>query len=601
MRKLLFIGLLLLSLELIAQQDDYTLAMAYYKGKEYAKAADLFLKLYKSRKSKYYFVYYVKSMVQSEQYEQAKKEIKRQIRRQKSEAYKFYVDLGYVYDMQGDSVNAKKYYELALSDMPPNDFAVKQLASSFMYYNKFSWAEKVYLEGERITGRAYTKELANVYAFMRDYDKMIEKYLDYMMTKSSRFGEVKNIFAAYLKNDPQEKFATTLEKILIKRIQKDDNYYYEKMLVWLYLQKNRFFDAYVSAKVLAKKFSDNGFALYDVGRSALNAQDYETARKCFQAVVDLGRGRPFYWRARYGLLDVLYKQVENNQITSEEEIQNLENQYINIIDELGINSKTVDILRNLAHLEAFYLHKPQQALQYLNQAISIPRLETDYKASFLLEKGDVLLTMNRIYDAILVFARVEENFKASVYADQAAFKKAKCYFYLGQFDWAKSQFDVLKGSTSKLIANDAIYYSFFISENLGDDSLHKALKIYAKADLYYFARKLDSALLLIDTLLKLYPQDPITDDAYFLRYKIFYAKARYEEAAKSLEYIVQNYPGEILTDKSLFYLAQLFENQFNDKKQAVEYYKQIIFQYKSSFYVDIARKKYRQLISHTDR
>jgi hypothetical protein len=50
--------------------------------------------------------------------------------------------------------------------------------------------------------------------------------------------------------------------------------------------------------------------------------------------------------------------------------------------------------------------------------------------------------------------------------DEVKLKKARLGYYLGNFSWAKAQLDVLKTSTSKLTANDAIELSLFISNNL---------------------------------------------------------------------------------------------------------------------------------------
>ena len=48
---------------------------------------------------------------------------------------------------------------------------------------------------------------------------------------------------------------------------------------------------------------------------------------------------------------------------------------------------------------------------------------------------------------------------------EAKLKKAMLAYYAGDLLWAKAQFDVLKGATSKLISNDAIQMSHFIHMN----------------------------------------------------------------------------------------------------------------------------------------
>ena len=59
---------------------------------------------------------------------------------------------------------------------------------------------------------------------------------------------------------------------------------------------------------------------------------------------------------------------------------------------------------------------------------------------------------------------------------------AQTSFYKGDFDWALTQLKVLRGSTSQLIANDAMQLSLLISDNSLEDSTQTALKKYARAD-----------------------------------------------------------------------------------------------------------------------
>ena len=59
-------------------------------------------------------------------------------------------------------------------------------------------------------------------------------------------------------------------------------------------------------------------------------------------------------------------------------------------------------------------------------------------------------------------------------------------YYKGEFEWAQDQLDILKGSTSELISNDAIDLSVFILEHYALDTSAKPMQLFAKADLLTF-------------------------------------------------------------------------------------------------------------------
>jgi TolA-binding protein len=154
---------------------------------------------------------------------------------------------------------------------------------------------------------------------------------------------------------------------------------------------------------------------------------------------------------------------------------------------------------------------------------------------------------------------------------------------------------VLKGSTSKLIANDALELSTFITDNLGLDTIKAPLRMYATAELYLFQHKYDEAYSLLDTILSRYPKHSLTDDIYFKQAEIRLKEENYFEAATLLENVVELDPSDILADEALFKLAKLYDNQLQDKERAKELYKRLILEYNDSIYAVHARKRFRAL------
>ena len=73
---------------------------------------------------------------------------------------------------------------------------------------------------------------------------------------------------------------------------------------------------------------------------------------------------------------------------------------------------------------------------------------------------------NNIWEASLMYMQIEKEFKNDPLGHLAKFKNAQVYYFSGEYDWCQAQLDILKASTSKLIANDALELSVLITDNL---------------------------------------------------------------------------------------------------------------------------------------
>ncbi|MCX6225482.1 MAG: hypothetical protein NTV01_12165 [Bacteroidia bacterium] len=95
----------------------------------------------------------------------------------------------------------------------------------------------------------------------------------------------------------------------------------------------------------------------------------------------------------------------------------------------------------------------------------------------------------------------------------ARYRKAQLSWFTGNYKWALAQLDILKGSTSKPNANDAMELSILIRENISDkDSTQSILLKLANADYLIFMHKNDDALIILDSIINGTPDDPALDD-----------------------------------------------------------------------------------------
>jgi tetratricopeptide (TPR) repeat protein len=209
--------------------------------------------------------------------------------------------------------------------------------------------------------------------------------------------------------------------------------------------------------------------------------------------------------------------------------------------------------------------------------------------------GDILLITNEEWDAILLYSQVEKSFKENPIGHQAKYNRAKVSYYQGQFDWAQAQLDVLKASTTKLISNNAMKLSLFITDNLGLDTSAMAMNMFAKADLLGFQNKLDESMNLLDSMLSIFPGHTLTDDIIFKKADIHIKRKEYTKAAALYEKVATDFSYDILADDALFSWADLLENKLNDKEKAMEIFEKIVLDYSDSIFTTEARKRFRNL------
>ena len=264
---------------------------------------------------------------------------------------------------------------------------------------------------------------------------------------------------------------------------------------------------------------------------------------------------------------------------------------------------------------AFYVNKPQEAIDLLNQAMNNTR-DAKEKNQYKIDLADVQLYMGNVWDATLNYSQVDKDMPNDALGNEAKYKNAKLSFYIGEFEWAKSQLDVLSAATSKLVANDAIYFSLLISDNQEEEeedeedadttyllfsnpSTNLPLKKFAEADFLIFQNKDDQALVELDSVITLSPFGTLVDDALYQKALIYIKQRNYLGAEALLKKIEESHGGELLGDDAVFKLAELYEYYLKDIPKAMEYYMKVIQNYSSSLYVIEARKRYRALRGDT--
>ena len=579
-----------------SQTTDEQLASHYFLSGEYDKAALYYEKLWVTNPIDQYYNKLLKCLIQLEDYNSAEKLIKKQIRKY-GEQGKYLVDLGYIYSKNESENKALQQYEKAIKLLEPNQNQIISLSKSFIMIGEYDYALNTLMRGRKLMHGYYpfNFEIADIYGILGDYSKMISEYLNILDVNENYLQSVQNSLAQYFSFDKNSEQNNLLKLKLIKRIQRNPGRsVFSEMLIWIYLQQKDFRNAYTQTMALDKRMKEQGERLFSLAKICTKSDAYDVALDCYHYIIEYHKNGYYYIGSKIGILNVMDKKITSGDYTYKE-LNALEKEYYSTLEEFGIVPERIELIKKLAHLQIYYLHKTDSARTLLENVINEAHIKSKEQAECKLLLGDVMLMQNEIWDASLLYSQVEKSFKYSPIGDEAKFRNAKIAFYTGDFLWAKSKLDILKGSTSKLIANDAMYLSLLISDNIGIDTTERPLVMFARAELSAMQNKNQLAFQILDSINLLYPNHSLEDDILYQRYKIFFKKRDYANAEQSLLKIIEGYSYDILGDDATYHLAQLYDNHIKNKDKAIEYYHDVLVNFPGSTFAVEARERYREL------
>ena len=595
MKKILLLCMFV-SAFVFAQNNQAQLAYQYYSQGEYSKAIELYKELNKKGVSAAYFSPYLNCLIQIEDYKEAEK-LSAKIVKKFPRSLNYQVDYGFMQKKNGKEKKAKKTYQSAIDNLSKQSSQAIGLGNAFVLRKEYDWALKTY-EKAKILNSTYPfgMQVANVYREMGDSEKMITSYLSLVQYHPNQKQSVKNNLQIFLNNDGIEssKNYNILKKQLLKFVQKEKSGTdFSDMLIWLFMQNHQFELAFLQAKAIDKRLKENGERIFDLADIFLDNSYYNLAIDAFDYIIKKGEENTFYIDAHINKLFAYNQMLEKGE--NAKDIEELDKLYLDIITELGKNRNTISLFSNYAHFKAFYQHNLDEAAEILDEAMLISHLNKSDLAECKLEYADIMLLSGKVWTAILYYSQVEKSFKENPLGHEAKLRRAKIAYYQGDFEWAQAQLDVLKASTSKLIANDAMKLSLLITDNLGLDTSEIPMQIYARADLLFFQNRFSESIITLDSILNNYKGHSLTDEILFKKSEIYLENSETEKAVEMLKKIETEFFYDILADDAIYTLAEIYQKKLEDKEKAKALYEKILLEFKGSIYTSEARKRFRQL------
>jgi hypothetical protein len=262
---------------------------------------------------------------------------------------------------------------------------------------------------------------------------------------------------------------------------------------------------------------------------------------------------------------------------------------------LGYAAQNISFILEYTHFLAFYLNQTEKAFTILEKALKISDLNNLQRSMLRMELADLNVYNNNLWGATLLYAQIIDNNRENTLGDEAKLKKAKLGYFLGDINWAQAQLDVLKASTSKMIANDAMELSLLISTYYDLDTVDIPIQLFARGDLLLYQNKEREAIVTYDSITTLYPGHSLKDKILMRKAQIKENDFEYEEAVSLYKSVVLDFASSSSADDALYKMAVIMQEKLNQKEQAQELFKQLLLNYPSSIYTSDSRTRFRLL------
>ena len=583
--KNIFLIIALFSVSFVFCQNSSSLAESYFREGEYEKASQIYESLEKNNP---FNTRYLKRLItcyqETSNYEKAADLLQKKLLNNPSQHY-LRIEIGYNFDRQQKTALAKKEYDIAIEAITSDPSLGGIMGRMFQQNNLLDYAIEAYSKTMRLYKNAsYEFQIAQIYGEKGEFEKMFDSYTQLIDKDENYLGGVQRFTSRYINEDATNSNNIAFKKSLLKKSISNPKNVWNELLSWLFTKQKEYGKAFIQEKALFNRDPAYIETVFRLAKIAFENNDITTAKKCFDFILEKTNFIEEKITAELYLLKIAVKTTAKNSASLFEKT----------LQEYGVNRNSLEIQLEFADYLTFKINNPSKAIEVLEKALLLSTSKFK-NARIKLKLGEVLVFTGRFNKALLYFSQVQTQLKNHPLSQQARFKVAQTSYFKGDFKWAKSQLKILKGSTTQLIANDAVDLFLVISDNEPKDSIPSGLLDFAKADLLAYQNKNTEAIAIYSAMAQKYQGQNIEDDVLFNQATLYLKENQYENTISNLLKIISINAEGILVDDSYYLLAEVYKNKIKDTEKASEYYQKIIFEKPSSIYLVDARKKYREI------
>lgn len=568
------------------------IAAGYFEAEDYTKALVEYEALFEKRPEPLFFERIWICQMKLNAFREAEKTVRKRLKEPGQKTLPNRIKLGQSLEAQKKTKEADAVYGELIAEIDAQPSMVYALAKAFEDARLYRRAIETYQRAEQNNpGFQFQYQKAQLYAELGDIEAVYDEFMELLALNPAYLPNIQALLAQSIGTDPQEPANVQLKQRLLEQMQKTDNAIYNDLLVWVFMQEGDFDGAFRQLRALDQRYDRGQFEVFELGKSAQRLKAYSTALDCFDYIANEVKPES-NWAPKARLETLETRRLMLLDQLEPADWAGLAQAYADLIAVQGLGPETAEAARRRSEILGFRLGDTTRALDELEAVLDLPGR---FNSEAWLSYGDLLAFAGSSAPALLAYARVEQNAEQIEHADQAKFNRALLAFRQAEFDWAVHLFDALKTSTSKAISNDAIDYSVLIRSNTDLDSSTEALRLYAWADAYFFRRMPDEALKTLDQLNFAFPEHTLSDEALWLRARIYADQGQLETAGRCLEDLLAADPESVWADDALLRLGQWALRDPAKKERAQRYFTTLLEAHPDSFHTEEARRSLRKL------
>ena len=191
----------------------------------------------------------------------------------------------------------------------------------------------------------------------------------------------------------------------------------------MYLQEKNFEKAIQNTISIDKRIDYQETKIFELGEIAISNKEFEVAKKAFNYLISKTKNGIYYEESILQLNNIKNLQFNSLPIKLNSDIKKIIDDNENVIVQLGVKNETIEVIKNLANIIAFYEMNFEKAKNLLMPVIENKNLNEKKIATIKMELGDILLSEGKKWDAILYYSQVEKNSKMTLLDKKQNLKK----------------------------------------------------------------------------------------------------------------------------------------------------------------------------------